>query len=193
MGADDFPVVDYPEILDWTGFYAGLSIGGGYADANSVVGQIDPAGAIVGAQAGYNYDTGSLVLGAEADLHWTGMHGSATSSLGTTATGDLDYYGTFRMRAGFDADQFMPYVTAGAAYGQATSTSTFSPGYTSTVFIGGWTAGIGAEYALNDRMTVRGELAYADFGDVTLFSGTPIVETIRVRMLTAKAGVNYRF
>jgi outer membrane immunogenic protein len=190
---EDDPVVYERDAFDWTGFYAGLNSGYGWMDADSVVGQIDPQGWVVGVHAGYNYNLDSLVLGVEGDIHWTGMQGSATSLLGTTATGKIDYFGTVRGRVGLDLDRLMPYVTAGLAYGQGTSTSTFGGGFTSSVFTTGWTAGAGVEHAMTDNVLLRGELLYVDYGDETFFTGTAIQETINVRFVTTRLGLSYKF
>jgi outer membrane immunogenic protein len=186
---DDFVLRDG---IDWTGFYAGFNLGYGWGSAESVVGTLDPTGWIAGVQAGYNYDLGSFVVGVEADIQWTDMAGSATSG-GITATGQLDYFGTVRGRLGVAVDQMLPYVTAGLLYGQGTVTSTFGGGMTSTVFMTGWAAGAGVDYAISDNLLLRGELLYADYGPETYFAGTVIEETQSSSFVAARMGMNYKF
>jgi outer membrane immunogenic protein len=84
-----------PPLLTWTGFYAGLNIGGGWSsnsiNNNNLTAYTDPvagglfllpgstnggssAGGVVGGgQLGYNYQIGSFVVGAETDIHGTSM------------------------------------------------------------------------------------------------------------------------
>ena len=54
-------------INNWTGFYLGAM--GGYAQENSSgIGTL--SGGFAGGTAGYNWQTGNLVLGIEADAAW---------------------------------------------------------------------------------------------------------------------------
>ncbi|MGB7975636.1 MAG: porin family protein, partial [Roseiarcus sp.] len=66
----------------WTGFYAGLNVGGAFGssrNAFSIAGFEPPSfdtsleGAIGGAQAGYNWQTGPWVLGLEANFEGSGL------------------------------------------------------------------------------------------------------------------------
>lgn len=192
----DLVLPDIPDPIgygyDWTGFHAGVVAGYGFADAKSVWGAIDPKGPIAGAEIGYDHDFGHFVLGGEADLQWTGMHGVITP--GQTITGNVDYYGTIRARVGMPFDRFMPYVTAGAAYAHLTETTTSLGGVTtSQQSVLGWTAGIGAAYAVTDTISLKAEYQYSDYGNVTYFAGTPVAETIHSSMRAVKVGVDFKF
>src|SRR5215470_17680655 len=66
----------------WSGFYLGLNAGGGIGNGRSdfSAGGVNFAtvnnslpGAIGGAQAGYNWQTGMTVLGAETDFQAAGL------------------------------------------------------------------------------------------------------------------------
>src|SRR3954453_2753812 len=82
------PFVAAIPIFTWTGFYVGLNAGWGWRNDNSepvilipgvgtpgLAGTLDRSGGddggfTGGAQIGYNYQFGSLVVGAEADIQW---------------------------------------------------------------------------------------------------------------------------
>ena len=99
------PVVVYDP---WTGFYIGANIGGGWGDRNVnyepndlvsfslffsrfLLGapppvSINTSGVLGGLQVGYNWQMGpSLLIGAEADIDWSGVKGSVTTN-GTIGT-----------------------------------------------------------------------------------------------------------
>ncbi len=194
----DPPIVDQPDYTpaayDWTGFYAGVNAGYGSARVKSIYGPVDPRGFAFGGDVGYNQQFGQFVLGAETDLQWTGMSGSITTPvISSKIKGNVDYYGTVRGRAGLSIDRFMPYVTAGLSYGHGSGTTTTAPGYKTSVGLVGWTAGIGAEYAVTDNISLRGEIDYHDYGNVTYYAGTPVAETIHTSFGTARVGINFKF
>ena len=72
----------------WTGFYAGLNVGGGFGssrNAFSIAGFGLPSfstsldGVVGGGEAGYNWQTGPWVLGLEASFEGSGLRGSRTA------------------------------------------------------------------------------------------------------------------
>lgn len=129
----------------WTGFYAGLNLGGGWSRTSASYAANDPASAFVntalnftangdrfnaagisgGVQAGYNYQFDRRwVAGLEADFQGTSISGSSTTPYGAgsfnaIANNSIGYFGTFRGRLGYLAtDRLMAYATAGLAYAQ---------------------------------------------------------------------------
>ena len=182
-----------PGYVDWSGFYAGINGGYGLSDATSVIGPLNPAGAIAGVQAGFNYDADKFLVGVEGDLQWSGVKGSHAGAI-ATGTASLDYFGTLRLRGGIPIEgRTLPYITAGLSYGQLSGTSTFGGGYTTSTGALGFAGGVGAEFLLTDALTLKAEYLYVDYGDVTFFSGTPIEEKIRSRMGALRVGLNYKF
>jgi outer membrane immunogenic protein len=89
-----------PPVFSWTGFYAGLNVGGGIgvsstaqnATFNSTVlgingllaggtNSLAMTGWLLGAQAGFNWQVApSIVLGIEGDWQWTSQQGSTVNS-----------------------------------------------------------------------------------------------------------------
>jgi outer membrane immunogenic protein len=190
--------------FDWTGFYAGGQIGGGWVnkktndDPNSV--GIGLGGVIGGAYAGYNWQIpgSSVVLGIDTDVVLSGVDGSGGNPVGNTASGKWDWYGATRGRLGYAFDRFLPYVAGGVAYGHVKASYGFPDG---TIYSGGktdtgWTIGGGFEYALTDTLIARAEYRYTDFGKthVTLSNGGfSNVSEVDLPVHDIRIGLAYKF
>lgn len=162
------PVVAAPVGTDWTGGYVGAQIG--YGDASA--GAVDGDGATYGLRAGYDWDLGNWVVGAGVDWDKTEI------DLGT-GTDNIDSIARLKLRAGYDLGRTLVYGTAGAARAEADLGGVSRSD-------NGWFAGIGADYALNDRWTVGGELLHNQFDD---FDNTGI----DLDATTASINVGFRF
>ncbi len=153
-----------------------------------------PSGGLIGAQVGCNQQNGRFVFGVEADWQWTSQRNSinaayaAFANVGNPAFTDaahteqvssnLNSFGTFRGRAGFDFNRVFLYGTGGLAVGDVRSNTNVSfgtfpalPVYNGAVHIGsdsqirvGWVAGVGAEYAFAPNWSVKAEYLYVDLG-----------------------------
>jgi outer membrane immunogenic protein len=91
------PPAAYRAVANWSGFYVGGNVGVGLARDQSTFSfggvpfaTADTAvfGAVGGAQAGYNWQAGALVLGAEADFDWSNLKGSISAQCTGLRTGD---------------------------------------------------------------------------------------------------------
>jgi outer membrane immunogenic protein len=119
--------------FSWTGFYIGANGGYGWGSAGDMTLSNNigvslpptagpkPAGGFGGAQAGYNWQTGMFVLGAEADIQGAAINNNFTRFLpaggvNLNAKQDIDMFGTVRARGGFAVDHFLIYATGGLAY-----------------------------------------------------------------------------
>jgi outer membrane immunogenic protein len=191
-----------PSAYDWSGFYVGGSLGGNItsnynADAEGDTtfrfdnnnGGLVPitldtgtGGWIGGAQAGYNYQWGGYVIGAEADISalQAGGSGSFTSfstlmgsTFTTSASEKVDYLATMRLRAGYTPfDRWLIFATGGLAFGGvSTSAHVVMNSTPANVWNGsnddmrtGYALGGGAEYALTRNITVKGEYLYYNIG-----------------------------
>ncbi len=155
---------------DWTGFYAGGTLGFAGAGGDNVFNN-DESGWDYGLQAGYLWDTGTAVLGGELQWIGTGLEDEIN---------DIGIDGVLRAKliAGYNAGAFMPYITGGWA--QLTTNGALEDSDT------GYLWGVGANYMLNDSIMIGAEYLkhtfdnYADTG-----------ENITAETLEVKA--SYRF
>lgn len=199
---------------NWSGAYVGIHGGSAFGDTNvdaAITGERrscliicfgawspysfpDPAatqsaavnGMVGGAVAGYNFQWGRFIIGAEADINASDVASDPAAlvsifggaiQLGSFST-KLDWYGTVRGRLGVDlADGFMVYGTGGLAYGRVTNTIgynflTLSETFTSSETRKGWTAGGGLEMALfnSNRWRLKTEYLYTDLGRSNFFN-----------------------
>ncbi len=116
----------------WTGFYGGLTAGygsgvsknfvdyGGNTGNDNVHGwaENDPSGVLLGGAVGYNYQfTPNWVVGAEADISWSGMEGQQHKYIydGHDWSGGWDGFATIRGRIGYAMGSTLFYGTAGLA------------------------------------------------------------------------------
>lgn len=165
------PVYVAPASLDWTGFYAGAQLG--YADIDSNGDGLDGDGALGGIHAGYRWDFGQYVAGAEVD------YDTASIDLGTTAGDTLDDVARLKLMGGAEFGNSLIYATAGAARASATIGG---DGFSDN----GWFIGAGVDVAVSDRWTVGGEVLQHKFDD---FDGTGV----DLDATTVKAKVALRF
>ena len=124
---------------------------------------------MIGGTLGYNYQMGSFVWGLEADIDWTNIKGSsdATNVACVNCETSNSWLGTARARIGYAFDRWLPYITAGVAFGDVQATSALGSNSTTQV---GWTAGVGLEYAFMGNWTAKLEYLYVDLGDASAAS-----------------------
>lgn len=155
-----------------------------------------PLGAIGGLTAGYNLQVSrQLVVGIEADIQLSDVHatGSALTVVPSGTNGIVahngrvsanqrtDWFGTLRGRIGVlpVTPTLMLYATGGLAYGHSSRSLTVTDTYPTVpaIITGstsansvkvGWTAGAGAEWAIDRRWSLKGEWTYVDLGASTI-------------------------
>ena len=94
-----------PPVFTWTGFYVGLNAGAAIDNTRYGWSPFSPdyrPGGVAfagGAQAGYNWQTGPLVLGVETDIAYRGASGNSNNGFGALSMG-AGYFGTARARLG---------------------------------------------------------------------------------------------
>ena len=132
---------------DWTGFYAGGQIGAGTVEESTETGTTSGDVTSYGLQAGYLYDLGSFVVGAEGSYAKLDIDGSDTE----------DYVGRLGVIAGYDAGRFLPYLTAGYAnLDLENAPDTFD----------GYYYGAGVDFAVTSNIRVGVEYLEHKFDDV---------------------------
>ncbi len=181
------PAFSRAPIFSWTGFYAGVNAGYGFGSTTGRGAGIfkDPSGFVGGGQLGYNYQINQMVLGVETDLQYSDMN-SKDGVAGSKAK--VPYFGTVRARLGIAMDRFMPYVTAGYAYG-GTNLTVAGVGTTKTMHHG-YAVGGGVEYAFTNNWTAKVEGLYVDLSEKSVLGGT---RKVGLESGIVRAGVNYKF
>ena len=212
---------------NWTGFYIGVNGGGGIAGSD----HLDPdcftcantkfqaAFGTVGLGAGYNYQFGHSVIGVEGDYNWASVNKTKLFALddgnqaGTTQF-RMGEFATLRARGGLALDRTFIYATAGVAFAHVQNTTLLGVAAVPAVLRqqaseDKWKVGLavggGAEFALTQNWTVKGEYLYMKFEDseaslLNVPAGGNTCNFARnCRMnysesvQTARLGLNYRF
>jgi len=189
------PPANYAPAYNWSGFYLGANGGGGWGDSHwQGIGKVDLSGGMAGGTAGFNWQTGNVVLGVEGDIDWSGLSGTNSSAAcagGSCGTSDT-WLSTVRGRAGYAFDRFLPYVTGGLAVGDIRAATPGLPGGNATNT--GWTVGGGVEFALPGNWSAKAEYLHVDLGSFNCGAGCGIPnENVSLRDNVFRAGVNYHF
>jgi opacity protein-like surface antigen len=208
-----------------TGGLASMLLNGQVSSVTaSPLGSLDHAGgAQYGGFVGYNMQWDGAVLGFEANYTrlntgltatntMTGTYVSAdgvtTNPLNATGTATVRFsdYGSLKVRGGWAAGMFMPYMSVGFAVVNATLdrsvTATFTPpaiapGYvfttpfapltlnTSTNALAyGYSLGVGLDILLTNCFFIRAEYEYASFGDF---------QQVNMHLHNARVAAAYKF
>ena len=189
-----------PPIFTFNGLYAGINgqVGfGGISTTGGAAGFGGPFGGLGGATIGYNYQSGTLLVGLEADIGFGSI--SSPSSSGPINSGAAIHgLGTGRARLGYVMDRALLYVTggyAGASMNGSVSDFSRAPGYVlqESHYLNGFAVGAGVEYALTTRISIKGEYLYTDFGSQGFFNGSRDALTASAHVNLVRAGLNYHF
>lgn len=186
------PVYVPPPVFSWTGFYAGLNIGGGWVDRRNdnnwwaLTPGVGPfaqfggvgafgwgnnsssnGGVVGGLQIGYNYQFSPLfVVGVETDFQGTSIGSQNNGWWGWSGGERVPWFGTLRGRAGLALldSRLLIYGTGGFAYGEVNR-----PwdnwgwwGNNNNNIFTGWTAGGGIEYAFLPNWSAKIEYLYTE-------------------------------
>ena len=188
------PAAVYVPMNDWTGFYLGISITGGYGFGESTFvptgslptklpnNSVTHNGAVYGSQVGYNYQWANrIVLGLVADWAWTSIDGSVCvdtskggcdGSIGNSlAKQKINWLGTFRGNLGFaPTNDLLAYLTGGLAVagfeGRITHILGASdPDATDKATRTGFAAGGGVKYKFARSWSLGAEYIYVNLGN----------------------------
>jgi outer membrane immunogenic protein len=180
-------------VYNWTGFYIGGNGGGGVGYSKwDTTNSFNPSGGVAGGTLGYNYQIGAAVLGVEGDIDWAGLSGSTTGGCPAGCRTSDSWLSTVRGRLGYAAGRFMPYITAGGAFGDIKASTPGLAGATTTN--AGWTAGAGLEFAVAPHWTIKAEYLYVDLGKFNCGIGCGAgVDNVAFSTNLIRGGFNYRF
>jgi opacity protein-like surface antigen len=181
---------------------------------------INSTGFIAGLEGGFNWQIGNLLLGLEAGLEAVDLDGSVSSGAirypthspkyAVTSYGSIDWLFTARPRLGWVMpNNWLLYATGGLAVTQLHSDFSFvdSNGVLESGRVdalkAGYAVGGGVEAPLTDRLSVKAEYLFVDFGNtagsVTANNLAPFhphqtfTHSAGLRADILRAGFNYRF
>ncbi|ABQ33938.1 MULTISPECIES: outer membrane protein [Bradyrhizobium] len=164
----------------WAGPYLGGTLGYEWGSVGN--NPTKPSGLVGGLTAGYNWQNGPWVFGAEGDINLTGANDTFAPWKFSNP-----WFGTVRGRAGYAFNNILFYGTGGLAFGGLRGeTFGLSESHTSL----GWTLGAGAEFGLAQNWTAKIEYLYIDL-DSSNFVITGAKNDYRFGVV--RAGINFHF
>jgi outer membrane immunogenic protein len=207
--------------FNWSGCYIGGNGGGAWVNKDyslTSVG-INPFGGVAfpavgfgshtassglgGVQVGCNYQfAGGWVVGIQGDYDWMDAKGSHVDPFTglTTLNSRAKSLGSVTGRIGYAWDRFLGYVKGGGAWERDDYSwfLTAAPGFSlsGSETRGGWTVGVGGEYAFTDWISGFIEYDHYGFGtrNVSLTTGAVFTNfDIKERKDVVKAGINFRW
>ena len=119
--------------------------------------------------------------------------GDTTCGAGTCEIKD-EWLGTARARIGYAGwNNWLPYITGGAAFGGLKADNSLS-GTTASKTQIGWTAGAGIEWAFRSNWSAKLEYLYADLGKFDCSTSCSLVtpDDVSFKVNLVRAGINYR-
>lgn len=190
-----------PPIFTYSGLYAGLNGQLGFGSVSTSGGRAsfgDTFGGLGGATVGYNYQSGQLLVGAEADIGFGSISSQLGSGYAINSAAAIHGLGTARARVGYVYERALLYVTGGYAGAQMSgSVADFAtrPAYVlnESHYLNGFAVGAGVEYALTTRISVKGEYLYSQFGKQGYFAGSRDAMYAGPNVSLVRAGLNYHF
>jgi outer membrane immunogenic protein len=181
---------------NWDGLFIGAFAGAGWGtvtDEDDYFGfgpdaETDLDGWQVGVNAGANFTVSeAIVAGIVGDIAWTDLNGDFDAD----SSYSVDWIGSIRGRLGFDGGAFLPYVTAGVAFANATVTDAALAEDTQTHI--GWTVGAGVEFAVAENVSLDLLYRYTDYGTKDYDLGLPADQSFGLTSHAVTAGVNFKF
>jgi outer membrane immunogenic protein len=203
---------------DWSGFYIGAHLGGGWiAEERTLIpggqfGALKYSGTLAGGQIGYNVQAGAFVLGVQGDISRLDASADARDNPITlpcnaivACQANTKWVATATAHLGVTQGPALVYLTGGAAWLNAQYSLALTMPFEKITVSGtraGWTLGGGLEYAFVNlgwnNLSAKIEYNYLDFGsEGQVFSHGALLASSSVRdeltMHVVKAGLNYRF
>jgi outer membrane immunogenic protein len=163
----------------------GLYLGGHLGVGVGVAGQTTTTGTLGGAQAGYNIQYNSLLIGAEADLTAAGLHakGYATGSY------KQNFLTSLKGRLGYVSGNLMVALQGGPAY---TTLAYHDQTGFSDKSVTGYVGGVNLSYALTDKIILRADLLRYEFGKPAFSTRATPQLPLESNTNLVRAGFDYR-
>jgi outer membrane immunogenic protein len=218
------PPMPLPEpVYNWTGFYIGGHIGGGWGEVQST--EIAPgsasfptgtvftkdnlSGPLAGVQGGFNWQIGGFVLGVEGEYTAMGLSGTETTISAVNGFDDIVAARTKSLelvtgRIGYAVNNWLIYAKGGGAWSSGDSNGqgflangTFFETTTTHVNRNGWIAGGGFEWGFAPAWSAKFEYDHVDLGSTIVTTvpsrGANTFSNSSYTIDLVKVGVNYHF
>lgn len=164
----------------WAGPYLGANAGYQWGSVSN--NPTHPSGLAGGVEAGFNWQRGQFVYGAETDLQLSGADDTVVPTEFSSP-----WFGTLRGRGGIAFTNVLVFGTAGLAYGDLRAdTMNLTESHTGV----GWVAGGGIEVGFTPRWSAKAEWLYLDLANRD-YSLTGTSNGLAANLL--RFGVNYHF
>ena len=153
------------------------------------------SGWLLGVTAGANFTVGgSFVLGVAGDIAWSNVSG--TDYFGPIigdAENTINWEGSIRGVAGWDAGAFMPYLTAGLAFANASHYSDFANETADATHMG-WTAGVGVAVSVAENISLDLQYRHSWYDEQEYDVGAgPFNPVFGLQTDRITAGMNFHF
>jgi len=156
----------------FAGWWIGGTLGGatGNFDFSQSSAAIESSGVLGGITAGYNWQSGPIVIGLEGDALAAGIDGSQAFNNGANSVNpNIDAMANLRLRAGVTVvPQVMLFVTGGGAWADVDLPVSGPGGGSGNGSFFGWSVGGGAEVKLNPNWSARFDYQHTNFDSDTV-------------------------
>jgi len=204
------PVMAVDPAYDWSGFYIGGHVGYLWGKTRVVDDGVltEPGaptdGVVGGVLAGYNWQSGPLVLGIEGDIGWTNAVGHGEFAIITTTTTtpntyELHWTSHLVGKAGYAVGHWLFFATGGLSVadlsfieGITTTTITRVPAPTGGKYVG-FSVGGGVEYAFTRNLLGRLQYIYDDFGGKTYVAADGGIYRVNLASQTLRGVLSWKF
>jgi len=171
------------------GFYVGGNIGQGVGDHDRATifdfkNSYDSHGMLIAAHAGVSWQSGPgllpgfmLVVGIEADGALTSIKGDDGGVGGTVDRSEYNHLASVRGRLGLvpiGAPQLLLFGTLGRGFATIDHTNFGPPVSAFTNNVSGLTWGLGAQWAFDQKWSIRAEWRHYDFGSYSVVPPDPV-------------------
>jgi outer membrane immunogenic protein len=192
------------QVYNWTGFYIGGHVGGGFSGDNNfnglVTGNDNDGRFLGGVQVGADYQFApNWVVGIEGQYSWLGNNNSVIFPGGFIYTNNQRAIGSVTGRVGFNWGAALLYAKGGYAFSDnSESLSLAGAPVAFSLDSGhrdGYTVGAGLEYMFAPSWSAKVEYQYYNFGRTRFVSPTALAPlgSFSNDDHTVKVGLNYRF
>jgi outer membrane immunogenic protein len=174
---------------EWDGALAGVTAGYAWSEDQAsaisilalpvgppIVDRLSGDGATLGAMAGYRWDLGGLVAGAELDAEWSDANMSRNTPAASSAT-QIKWQGSIRAVVGVPAGRALIFATGGIGTGRIEHSANFglgAPAYRWSHSPRAWVAGGGVELDLG-KIRPRIEYRHTDYRRTQSDPSAPII------------------